>query len=34
MDRVKLERLYQERGLNDFFLRTVEDLGSIQGKLV
>ena len=31
MDRVKLERLYQERGLNDFFLRTVEDLGSIHG---
>lgn len=31
MDRVKLERLYKERNLNDFMLKTIEDLESIHG---
>lgn len=31
MDRVKLERLYKERNLNNFMLKTIEDLESIHG---
>lgn len=31
MDRTKLERLYKERNLNNFMLRTIEDLEMIHG---